>query len=66
MKASDELKNVDLHGGSKLGKGGMASKIAAAELCRQHNVDVVIADGNDPLDDPRHTCREGPGYLFRE
>jgi glutamate 5-kinase len=26
----------------------MASKIAAAELCREHNVDVVIADGNDP------------------
>ena len=52
MKASDELKNVDLNGSSKLGKGGMASKIAAAELCREHNVDVVIADGNDPHDDP--------------
>jgi glutamate 5-kinase len=26
----------------------MASKIAAAELCREHNVDVVISDGNDP------------------
>lgn len=48
MKASDELKDVDLNGSSKLGKGGMVSKIAAAELCREHNVDVVIADGNDP------------------
>ncbi len=48
MKASKELKDVDVNGSSKLGKGGMASKIAAAELCREHNVDVVIADGNDP------------------
>jgi glutamate 5-kinase len=48
MKASKDLKDVDVKGTSKLGKGGMASKIAAAELCREHNVDVVIADGNDP------------------
>ena len=48
MKASDDLKDVDLEGSSKLGSGGMASKIAAAELCREHNVDVVIADGSDP------------------
>jgi glutamate 5-kinase len=48
MQASDELRDVDVKGSSKLGSGGMASKIAAAELCRAHNVDVVIADGNDP------------------
>ena len=48
MKASDDLKDVDLEGSSKLGSGGMASKIAAAELCREHNVDVVIADGSEP------------------
>ena len=48
MKASDDLKDVDVNGSSKLGSGGMASKIAAAELCREHNVDVVIANGEDP------------------
>lgn len=48
LKASDDLKDVDLKGSSKMGSGGMASKIAAAELCRQHNVDVVIADGDNP------------------
>jgi len=48
MKASDELKDVDLNGTSRMGSGGMVSKIAAAELCREHNVDVVIADGNNP------------------
>lgn len=49
MKGSVDLKDVDLKGSSKLGSGGMASKIAAAELCREHNVDVVIADGNNPM-----------------
>jgi len=48
MKASDDLKDIDLNGTSKMGSGGMASKIAAAELCREHNVDVVIANGEDP------------------
>ncbi len=48
MKASDDLKDVDLRGSSKMGSGGMVSKIAAAELCREHNVDVVIANGADP------------------
>ena len=50
MKASKDLKDVDLNGSSKMGSGGMVSKIAAAELCREHNVDVVIADGSDPND----------------
>jgi len=48
MKASDDLKDIDLNGSSKMGSGGMVSKIAAAELCREHNVDVVIANGADP------------------
>jgi len=48
LKASDDLKDVDVNGSSKLGRGGMGSKIAAAELCREHNVDVVISDGDDP------------------
>ena len=48
MKASDDLKDIDLNGSSKMGSGGMVSKIAAAELCREHNVDVVISNGEDP------------------
>lgn len=50
LKASSDLKDIDLKGSSKMGSGGMASKIAAAELCREHNVDVVIADGSNPGD----------------
>ncbi len=48
LKASDDLKDVNVNGSSKLGRGGMATKIAAAELCREHNVDVVISDGDNP------------------
>jgi glutamate 5-kinase len=48
MKACDDLKDVEVFGSSKMGSGGMASKVAAAELCREHNIDVVIADGTDP------------------
>ncbi len=48
MKASKDLKDVDLQGSSRMGSGGMVSKIAAAELCREHNVDVVISNGSDP------------------
>ncbi len=48
MNASDDLKDVNTNGASAMGSGGMGSKIAAAELCREHNVDVVITDGTDP------------------
>jgi len=48
LKASDDLKGIDLNGSSKMGSGGMVSKIAAAEMCREHNVDVVIANGDHP------------------
>ncbi|MBN1132469.1 MAG: glutamate 5-kinase [Bacteroidales bacterium] len=47
--ACSDLKDIDLNGKSRLGSGGMASKVAAAEMCREHNLDVIIADGSDPL-----------------
>lgn len=48
MKAGEDLKDIMLDGKSTLGSGGMHSKIEAAELCRQQNIDVVIAEGIDP------------------
>ncbi|MCF8224664.1 MAG: glutamate 5-kinase [Bacteroidales bacterium] len=47
MKAGNDLKDVVTEGKSEMGSGGMRSKIDAAELCRQKNIDVVIADGTD-------------------
>ena len=49
INASADLKDVDLTGASKMGSGGMITKVAAAEMCKDHNVDVIIADGSDPL-----------------
>lgn len=48
INVSSDLKDVDLQGASKMGSGGMITKVAAAEMCREHNVDVIIADGGDP------------------
>ena len=64
MKASEDLKDVDVKGSSNMGSGGMASKIAAAELCREHNVDVVIANGADPVNHYGCAGRKGSGYLL--
>jgi glutamate 5-kinase len=47
MKAGRDLKGIVTNGTSGLGRGGMESKIKAAELCRQKNIDVVIADGTE-------------------
>lgn len=47
MKAGTDLKEIITSGKSGLGSGGMQSKIEAAELCRQKNIDVVIAEGTD-------------------
>lgn len=48
LQPDEDLKDVICSGKTHLGSGGMESKIAAAELCRENNVDVVIADGNEP------------------
>lgn len=48
LKAGDDLKNVNAEGKSHFGSGGMQTKIEAAELCRQKNIDVVIAEGSNP------------------
>lgn len=48
LKAVEDLKDINMKGKSSLGSGGMQSKIEAAELCREKNIDVIIAEGTDP------------------
>lgn len=48
LEAETDLKDIDLKGKSMQGSGGMLTKIQAAELCREKNIDVVIAEGSDP------------------
>jgi len=44
----DELRNVGGGAGTDRGTGGMATKIAAAELATENGVCMVIANGEDP------------------
>jgi glutamate 5-kinase len=48
LNAATDLANIKLESKSALGSGGMQTKIEAAELCRKHNIDVVIAEGKEP------------------
>ncbi len=48
LNPNDELKDVILDGKSRFGSGGMITKIQAAELCREKNIDTVIAEGTEP------------------
>lgn len=44
----EELKLAAGGKGSKLGTGGMATKLKAAEICMAKGTDVVISNGDDP------------------
>lgn len=48
ITAKEDLKDIVFDGKSLLGSGGMGTKIQAAELCRENNIDVVIAEGFNP------------------
>ena len=45
---TDEIKALAGGAGSKLGTGGMATKIKAAEIARQGGIDLIIMNGRDP------------------
>jgi glutamate 5-kinase len=48
INADEDLKGINLDGQSHHGSGGMQTKIMAAKLCREKNIDTVIAQGTDP------------------
>ena len=45
---TDEIRALAGGAGSKLGTGGMATKIKAAEIARQGGIDLIIMNGRDP------------------
>lgn len=47
-KIDDEIISLAGGAGSKLGTGGMATKISAAKLCTDSGIDMVIANGSAP------------------
>ena len=47
-KITDEIKRSAKGAGSKLGTGGMLTKIKAAEIVVAANASMIIAEGSDP------------------
>jgi glutamate 5-kinase len=45
---TDEIRSLAGGAGSKLGTGGMATKIKAAEIARNGGIDLIIMNGRDP------------------
>ncbi len=45
---TDEIRALAGGAGSKLGTGGMATKIKAAEIARNGGIDLIIMNGRDP------------------
>ena len=45
---TDEIKEKAGGAGSKMGTGGMMTKLIAAEIAQKDNIDTVIARGDDP------------------
>ena len=61
---TDEIEALAGISQSRLGTGGMASKIAAAKLCAKHGIDTVVASGEDPAVLWRILSGEREGTLF--
>lgn len=47
-KINEEIENMASGAGTKNGTGGMITKIKAARMATVNNIDVIIANGNDP------------------
>ena len=43
-----ELEKLASGSGTSFGTGGMITKISAAKICQEANIDTVITNGNDP------------------
>ncbi|PID92218.1 MAG: glutamate 5-kinase [Bacteroidetes bacterium] len=48
LDVESDLRDINVEGTSRMGRGGMASKVAAAKHCKEQGLDVVIADGTNP------------------
>lgn len=47
-KITDEIRSLAGGPGSKLGKGGMITKIKAAEIANENGMDMIIVNGRNP------------------
>ena len=61
---TEEIRQLAGGAGSKLGTGGMRTKIAAAEIANSHGIDMVIVNGRNP-DNLYDVFEKGAGTLFK-
>ena len=61
---TDEIRELAGGAGSKLGTGGMRTKIAAAEIANSNGIDMVIVNGRYP-DNLYKIFEGGAGTLFK-
>lgn len=61
---TDEIRELAGGAGSKLGTGGMKTKINAAEIANAHGIDMIIVNGRDP-DNLYAVFESGAGTLFK-
>jgi glutamate 5-kinase len=61
---TDDIRNAGGSTCGSLGTGGMKTKIAAAQICNNHGIPMVIANGDDPDNINRILAGEDIGTLF--
>jgi glutamate 5-kinase len=64
FEITEEIERSASGSGSSFAKGGMASKIAAAKICRGKGIDTVIINGNNPKNILRVISGTEIGTLF--
>jgi glutamate 5-kinase len=66
LEISEEIEESARGIGSSFARGGMASKIMAAKICREKGIDTVIINGNDPKNILRAMDGRQIGTLFTQ
>ena len=61
---TEDIINASGNTHNDLGTGGMKTKIAAAQICHQHDIPMVIANGDNPHNINRILAGENVGTLF--
>jgi glutamate 5-kinase len=64
FEISEEIERSARGIGSSFAKGGMASKILAARICREKGIDMVIVNGNNPNNILKIISGQNIGTLF--
>ena len=64
FEISEDIEKSASGTGSSFARGGMASKITAARICREKGIDVVILNGSDPKNLLKVLAGEPIGTLF--